>query len=347
VKLDQPYILSVPDTHDRYYVVNVFNMWQELEHYVGRRTTGTKAGRYALVPPGWSGKLPAGVKRLDVTTNKVWLWGRLRIAQGEPAAPVLALQKQFKLEPLNGVASKTDTLAPLPSIAGDEFGFMKHLAFALKDNKVKPADKALFAQFARIGLTADGFDPSKLSPETKKGLLRGLDDAPSVVVSSIASAASKRNGWDFVTGLDNFGFNYPLRALVASAYLGGNGEREAVYPIRYTDSTGATLSGANKYVMRFAKEPPVDAFWSVTIYNAGDKMLIENPINRYKVGTDTKGLARGSDGSIVLSIQADDPKDGTNWLPAPQGDFYLILRMYQPSEQVLNGTYQLPQVERR
>jgi len=88
--------------------------------------------------------------------------------------------------------------------------------------------------------------------------------------------------------LDNFGFNYPLRALVASAYLGGNGEREAVYPVRYTDSTGAALSGANKYVMRLAKEPPVGAFWSVTIYNAGDKMLIENPINRYKVGTDTK-----------------------------------------------------------
>ena len=88
VKLDQPYILSVPDTHDRYYVVNVFNMWQELEHYIGRRTRGTKAGRYAIVPPKWSGKLPDDVVRLDVTTDKVWLWGRLHIAQGEPVEPV-------------------------------------------------------------------------------------------------------------------------------------------------------------------------------------------------------------------------------------------------------------------
>ncbi|MGY0575591.1 DUF1254 domain-containing protein [Bradyrhizobium sp. RDM12] len=129
VKLDRPYILSVPDTHDRYYVVNVFNMWQELEHYIGRRTTGTKAGRYAIVPPGWQGELPADVKRLDVTTDKVWLWGRLRIAQGEPEGPVLALQKEFKLEPLGGFTAKDKeaSLPPLPSISGDELGFFKHL----------------------------------------------------------------------------------------------------------------------------------------------------------------------------------------------------------------------------
>jgi hypothetical protein len=99
--------------------------------------------------------------------------------------------------------------------------------------------------------------------------------------------------------------------------------------------------------VRFSKEPPVGAFWSLTIYNADDKMLIENPINRYKVGTDTQGLKRGSDGSVVVSIQGDQPTDGSNWLPAPKGDFYLILRMYQPSEEVLNGTYRLPQVEQR
>ena len=92
VKLDEPFVLSVPDTHDRYYVVNVFNMWQELQHYIGRRATGTTAARYAIVPPGWQGTMPAGVTRLDVSTNMVWLWGRLRIADGEDKAPVLALQ---------------------------------------------------------------------------------------------------------------------------------------------------------------------------------------------------------------------------------------------------------------
>lgn len=349
VKLDRPYILTVPDTNDRYYVVNVFNMWQELEHYIGRRTTGTKAGRYAIVPPGWKGKLPSGVKRFDVTTDKVWLWGRLRIAQGEPTAPVLALQKQFRLEPLGGTAvAKTDSLTSLPSISGDQLGFFKHLASSLKDNKVKPADQALFAQFARIGLTKDGFDPSKLSEPTRKGLLRGLDDAPAVVVSALQSTSVNRNGWVWATGLDSFGFNYPMRAMVAGSYLGGNGEKEAMYPLRATDADGNVLSGANRYVIKFDREPPVDAFWSLTMYDDADKMLVANPIARYKVGTDTKGLVRAADGSVTIPVQAEAP-DGAaaaNWLPSPKGTFYLLLRLYQPKAEVLNGSYQLPQVRK-
>jgi hypothetical protein len=336
VKLDQPFILSVPDTHDRYYVVNVFNMWQELEHYIGRRTTGTKAGRYAIVPPKWSGKLPDDVVRLDATTDKVWLWGRLH-----------ALQTEFKLEPLDGKPVTNETLPPMPSIEGDELGFLKQLAFALKVNAVKPADEALFAQFARVGLTSEGFDPSKLSAETKKGLARGLADGVDDAISSMAATAQIKNGWQWATGLDSFGFNYPVRALVSGSYLGGNGEKEAMYPTRYTDSKGDALTGANKYVIRFDKEPPVGAFWSLTMYDASDKMLVENPIARYKIGTDTKGLKREADGSFVVSIQADPPADTSNWLPAPKGNFYIILRMYQPSEAILNGDYPLPQVERQ
>src|SRR5262249_23664339 len=156
--------------------------------------------------------------------DKVWLWGRLRIAQGEDAAPVLALQKEFKLEPLGGVSLKDRdaVLPPMPAIAGDEFGFLEHLAFALKYDKVRPADEALFAQFSRIGLTRDGFDVSKLPEPTRKGLLRGLADAPAVAVSALASTTVNRNGWTWATGLDRFGFNYPLRAVVAGDYLGGN-----------------------------------------------------------------------------------------------------------------------------
>lgn len=347
VVLDEPFVLSVPDTADRYYVVNVFNMWQELEHYIGRRTTGTKAARYVLVPPGWKGSVPSDATRLDVSTNKVWLWGRLRIAQGEPAEPVLSLQKKFTLEPVSGKA-KSPQLPPLPSTAADELGFFKQLAFALKSNAVKPADAALFGQFARMGLTKEGFDESKLSPEMRKGLVRALADGPAVAVSSFASTSSVRNGWNWVTGLDNFGFNYPLRAMIAGPYLGGNGEREAMYPIRYTDADGQGLNGANKYVVKMDKAPPVGAFWSLTMYNAADKMLVENPMQRYKVGTDTKGLKTGADGSITIAVQNEqlDEAANVNWLPAPKGDFYVILRMYQPSDAILDGTYKLPQMTR-
>lgn len=212
---------------------------------------------------------------------------------------------------------------------------------------MKLSDEALFGQFVRIGLTKDSFDESKLSPEVRKGLLRALADGPAVVVSSLASTATVRNGLSWATGLDSFGFNYPLRAMVAGAYLGGNGEREAMYPIRYTDADGQVLNGANKYVVKLSKEPPVDAFWSLTMYDATDKMLVENPIQRYKVGTDTQGLKKGPDGSVTIAVQNERPDAAdANWLPAPKGDFYVILRLYQPSEAILDGAYQLPQMTR-
>ena len=351
VDLTEPYVLSVPDTHDRYYVVDVFNMWQELEHYIGRRTTGTAAGNFALVPPGWKGALPGGVTRVDVTTDKIWLWGRLRLSQGEEQAPVLALQKEFRLTPLS-VFGKTDakpqtaTLPPLPDIANDELGFFTQLGAAVKANPIKPADEALFAQFARIGLTRDGFDPSKLDAARRKGLLRALQDGPSVAISAFQTAAVQRNGWSWATGLDDFGFDYPLRALVSGPYLGGQGEKEAMYPLRYADSAGKVLTGENAYTIKFASPPPVDAFWSLTVYNAGDKLLVENPIGRYKVASDTQGLVTAADGSITIPLRhaAPDGNAAKNWLPTPAGPFYLVLRLYQPRAEVLKGEYQLPEV---
>ena len=353
VSLDEPYVLSVPDTHDRYYVVDVFNMWQELQHYIGRRTTGTTAGNFALVPPGWEGELPADVKRLKVGTTKIWLWGRLRLSPGEDKDSVLALQKQFRLAPLSqfGLADpkpQPASLKPLPDAASDELGFFVQLAAELKDNAVKPADKALFAQFARIGLTADGFDPSKLNAERRKGLVRAIQDGPAVAISAFTTATVQRNGWSWATGLDSFGFDYPLRALVAGPYIGGQGEKEAMYPLRYADSKGEVLTGASAYTVKFASPPPVDAFWSLTVYKADDKLLVDNPIARYKIGSDTPGLVTEADGSIELRLQHGAPEgDGAkNWLPTPSGPFYLVLRLYQPRPEVLNGEYQLPQVVR-
>jgi hypothetical protein len=352
VQLDEPYVLHVPDTNDRYYVVDVFNMWQELEHYIGRRTTGTAAGDYVLVPPGWKGALPEGLKRLDVTTKTIWLWGRLRVNDGEDLKPLHALQKRFTLLPLsqrlNAVYKpRTKSLPPLPDGKDDGLDFFRELAAAIMDNPVQPRDEALFAQFARFGLTKEGFDPSRLSPSQEAGLLRALADGPKVAISALATAATQRNGWTWATGLDHFGTNYPLRALVSGPYLGGQGEKEAMYPLRSLDSKGEQLTGAKHYVLRFKSAPPVDAFWSLTVYNAGDKMLVDNPIARYKLGSDTRGLKIHADGSFEVPLQADKPvgEFAVNWLPAPKGPFYMTLRLYQPKAEVLEGKYALPQVE--
>lgn len=348
----EPFILHVPDTNDRYYVVDVFDMWQNLAHYIGRRTTGTKAGDYAIVPPGWKGKLPKGVTRLDVTTDKVWLWGRLRVNQGEAMEPLVKLQQQFTLRPLSEwknakYVAAAAKLPDMPDTGSDPLGFYKQLAFALKSNAVPPQDKALFGQFARFGLTKDGFDDSKLTQPQRDALVRALKDGPKVAVSALSSSGTERNGWSWVRGLDDFGYTYPLRALVAGPYLGGQGEKEAMYPLRSTDSKGDQLEGSKKYVIHFNKAPPVNAFWSLTVYNAADKMLVDNPIQRYKLGTDTKGLKVNADGSFDVPLQSMKP-DGefaANWLPAPSGPFYMILRLYQPKDEVLSGKYDLPQVD--
>lgn len=351
VKLDEPYVLHVPDTKDRYYVVNVFNMWQELEHYVGRRATGTKAGDFVLAPPGWKGELPAGLKRLDVTTGKIWLWGRLRVIQGEGLDTVHALQKQFTLRPLSqwknaGYQPKSTALPALPAIAGDDLGFYKHLGFVLADNAIPARDESLFAQFARIGLTGKGFDPAKLAPPQKQGLERGIGDAPKVPVSAFASTTVNWNGWTTALNLDHFGSDYPTRALVAGPYLGGQGAAEAIYLLRTTDADGKPLSGAKRYVARFKKAPPVDAFWSLTLYNADDKMLVENPIQRYKLGDDTQGLKIGANGGFDVPLQTAKPggEFAANWLPAPKGGYYLLLRMYQPRPEVAAGKYPMPEI---
>ncbi len=352
VQLDEPYVLHVPDTADRYYVVDVFNMWQELEHYIGRRTTGTTAGDYVLVPPSWKGTLPEGLKRLDVSTNKIWLWGRLRVNDGENLKPLHALQQQFTLHPLSqrdnpGYKPKVESLPPLPDAKNDGLDFFRELAAAIKNNPVRARDAAFFAQFSRFGLTEKGFDPSHLSPSQKAGLLSALADGPKVAISALATAATQRNGWTWATGLDHFGTNYPLRALVSGPYLGGQGEKEAMYPLRSLDAKGEQLTGAKHYVLRFKSAPPVDAFWSLTVYNAGDKMLVDNPIARYKLGSDTRGLKIHADGSFEVPLQSDKPvgEFAANWLPAPKGPFYMILRLYQPKNEVLEDKYELPQVE--
>ena len=350
VTLTEPYILSVPDTNDRYYVINIFTTYHEDEHDIGRRTTGTTAGQFAIVPPGWKGTLPEGLRRFDVSTDKVWLWGRLHVKDGEAMEPLRALQKQFDLRPLSQLnnanyQAPAAKLPPLPDITGDDLLSFTHLGYAMQRNDILPRDTALVGQFERIGLTKQGFDRSNLSPEQLRGLKRALEDATVVATAAITTTSTRKDGWDWAV-LDGYGFNYPLRAVHSGPYLGGNSAREALYPNTYVDSENNPLTGANRYELRFAKAPPVDAFWSLTIYNADDKMLVDNPINRYKVGSDTGGLKVNPDGAFTILIQNDEPQeaDKANWLPAPKGNFNLFLRFYQPRKELLSGGYPLPRL---
>ena len=182
----------------------------------------------------------------------------------------------------------------------------------------------------------------------RKGLLRGLADAPPVVVSSLASTTVNRNGLTWATGLDKFGFNYPLRAVVAEDYLGGNGEREAMYPIRSTDADGNALNGSSRYVVRLDRDPPSSSL--LVPYHVRRRRQDAGPqFHRSLQDRDRhEGIEARHYGSITIPIQADPPKgdDAANWLPAPKGNFYVILRLYQPSEEIRSGEYELPQIRK-
>lgn len=177
VVLDEPFIVSVPDTDDRYYVINIFDMYHNLTDYIGRRTTGTEAGNYMIIPPGWDIPAPDGISKvIRPRTNKVWLWGRIQIKEGENPEIVHTLQKQFSLRSLSG------TYKPLPEWKNysGELAFFYELGEAMKCNPVFEEDKALVGMFEKIGLSQEkGFTPEKLNPLQIAGLKEAIAEAPS------------------------------------------------------------------------------------------------------------------------------------------------------------------------
>lgn len=342
VVLDAPCVVTVPDTDDRYYVIDVFDMYHNLTDYIGRRTTGTEAGKFLIVPPGWEGAIPSDIKKvIRPKTDKVWLWGRIAVAEDENSKAVHELQDKFSLSILDGSAAE---LPKWEQFDGD-LAFFYSLAQAIRYNQIPATEQALVAMFEKIGIKDGVFSPEKLHPLQVEGLKEAVKDTPAAIIANFATAGTSRNGWTWASNLDNFGYNYGLRALVSGPYLGGQGAQEAMYPVRYTDSDNQTLNGQNGYTLKFKSMPEVDAFWSVTVYDAKTKMLVENPINRYKIGSATPKIRYNKDEGLDIVLSQHKPTDKrANWLPIPEGEFYLLLRMYQPKESVLNGTYQLPQV---
>jgi hypothetical protein len=190
-----------------------------------------------------------------------------------------------------------------------------------------------------------------MDPAVAAGLTRALKDGDQIVTLAFASPEGKKNinGWTYMIDIGTYGYDYLTRAAVAVGGLGANLPQDAVYPKTQVDSDGRPLSGASNYTMHFARGnlPPVDAFWSVTVYNATTYMLVPNPIDRYNIGDRTQGLKYNPDGSLDVYIQQAPPAGNeSNWLPAPAGEFYLILRMYQPRQSVIDGTYRIPAVNR-
>ncbi len=360
---NEPLILSAPDTNGRYYLLPMLDMWTDVFASPGSRTTGTTAGNFLVTPPGWAGTVPDRLTRLAAPTPYVWVIGRTKTDGPTDYDAVHKIQAGYKVTPLSrwGKAPEPVTVQIDPSvdmktppkIQVDTMPAAKYFAYAAELLKLHPphiTDQPIIAQMKQIGIEpGKSFDFDKLDPAVKKALEGVPADAQQLMTWKVATLARVVNGWSMNTDtMGVYGNYYLKRAMVSQIGLGANLPEDAVYPLNLFDDNGKPLDGANKYGIHFDKgaTPPVDAFWSITLYDA-EGFQVGNVLNRFTVSSWMPFL-RNADGSLDLYFQNESPgKDKeANWLPAPKGTFNLTMRIYSPQLDALTGKWSPPAVKK-
>lgn len=370
--LKEPQVFSHPDMGKRYFLFPMVDLWMTIFDSPGTRTTGQKAGNFLLTGPGWKGEVPKGMKHISSATRYMVILGRT-YADGTEAdyKAANALQAQYKITPLSAWGKPFTPKAPPvdanPGISMTDEpqkvilemsteAYFNWLAKRMcSDSPAYAADAPALARFAKIGFEpCKPFEMSKLDPAVQAA----LKDLPKTALAKIdanreASMGKMVDGWSITKGLGVYGTDYMKRAVVAAFGWPANLEHDAVYPYTLVDSSGAKLTGAHKYTLTWAKgsTPPVNAFWSITMYMI-DKgwWFVPNKLNKFTVSP-RDHLKANADGSITLYFQKDSPgKDKeANWLPAPEGEFIPMLRMYWPKDKapsILDGSWTPPKVQK-
>ncbi len=359
-----PMVVSVPDTQGRYYLLPMLDMWTDVFACPGWRTTGTQAADYALVPPGWSGSLPAGAVRIDAPTPYVWIIGRTKTDGPDDYDAVHQIQSGYKVMPLSrfgrtagpvvgdvdaGVDMKTPPKVQVDTMPAGEF-----FAYAAELLKLQPphiTDQPILAQMRRIGIgRGKSFDFDKVDPAIKAGLATAPEEALKLMAWKVSSIARVSNGWSMSTDtMGVYGNYYLKRAIIAQVGLGANLPEDAIYPLSLADDSGKPMHGGSAYILHFDKgdTPPVDAFWSVTLYD-GDGFQVANRLGRFAVSS-WMPFEYNPDGSLDLYIQSASPgaEKEANRLPAPAGMFNLTMQLYAPKSDALTGKWNPPPVMKK
>lgn len=358
----EPLVLTVPPVEqDRYYSLQFIDGYTYNVAYVGSRTTGNGGGKYLVAGPNWMGEKPEGIDgviRFDTDLASVIYRTQLfgpsdlenvkRIQAGYQATPLSV----YLNRPAPAPAPPIDFAPPLtPDQQRTSPQFFEILGFTLRTAPTLPGERELRERFAKLGIGPEGdFEADKLSPEMRAAVEGGMADAwaeldklkrDKIETGEVGSAQF------FGTAADLKG-NYLYRMAGAVFGIFGNTAAEALYPGIGTDSTGAPLTGANNYVVKLpsGQLPPVNAFWSLTMYEMPQSLLVENPIQRYLINSPMlTSLVPDPDGGYTIYVQNSSPGPGkeANWLPAPKGPFQMIMRLYWPKPDALNGTWKPPQ----
>lgn len=359
-----PMIVSVPNTNGRYYLLPMLDMWTDVFASPGWRTTGTEAKNFAVTPIGWQGKLPDDVTKLIAPTPYVWIIGRIKtdgpadygaVHQIQDGLKVTALsawnQEQPAKLPKQAINQKIDMKTPPKEQieamnAGDFFGYAAEL---MKLHPPHLTDEPMMALLKRIGFErGKSFDLANARSEIKQGLESVPQDALKLMEWKIPTIATTENGWSMNTDtMGVYGNYYLKRAIVTQLGLGANLPEDAIYPLNLFDSQNKPLNGSHRYKIHFEKEqlPPVDAFWSITLYDEKGYQ-VENSLNRFALSS-WMPFNHGKDGSLDLYFQHDSPgkTKEANWLPAPDAPFNLMMRLYAPKNAALVGKWAPPVVE--
>jgi hypothetical protein len=365
---NEPMVLVVPPmTGNRWWIMQVIDTWNDVPAAPGSRTHANKGGTFALVGPNFKGTLPAGLEEIRVDSSIAMLGGRTYVAGKADLPAVHKIQDAYKLIPLSqwkgpntaytppaavpvkpGVDAKTPVPAQVFKLTAEQF--FDRLSAQLVANPARAADAPVMTRLATLGIKPGAdFSMEPFDAGTRKAIEDGVAAGQQAVRDEESKMGEMINGWQVARDLGRYGTKYTYRAAWTFFAVGGNLVEDAIYPFGLVDADGNRFDGESKYVLRFAKDamPPVDAFWSLTMYDA-ESYLVDNPINRYALG-DRSNLKANPDGSVSIYIQSESPgKDKErNWLPSPKtGIFKLALRLYVPKPQVADGTWKPPAVQR-
>lgn len=366
----EPMVVSMPDTKGRYYLLPMLDMWTDVFASPGWRTTGTQAQHFLIAPAGWRPdlrgriieefRLPKDTQRIDAPTSHVWIIGRIKTDGPQDYDAVHEIQAGMKVTPLSewgrtprpaevktdpSIDMKTPPKVQVEAMPGDKY-FM-YAAEILKIIQPHLTDQPIIAQMKKIGIEpGKAFDIDRVSPAVKAAIEAAPSTALKLMAWKLPTLARVANHWSMNTDtMGVYGNYYLKRAIVAQQGLGANLPEDAIYPLNLGDQAGRPLDGANKYVLQFDKGtlPPVDAFWSVTLYDK-EGYQIPNPLNRFALSS-WMPFKYDPDGSLTLYVQNESPgKDEANWLPAPKGPFNLTMRLYAPKSEALTGKWNPPPV---
>jgi len=361
----EPLVLSVPKIENsRYYSIQFIDMYTHNFAYVGSRTTGNEAGNFLLVGPDWKGEKPANIKQvIRSESDLAFLMYRTQLFSESDLDKVKKIQSQYKVVPLSQFqgraapkqAPKINFIKPLTAEQEKSSPqFFNILNFALQYANVHPSEKALFKEFEQIGIKpGKKFEINALDPVVQAALPKGIQAA----WTELSEYKTTQLDTGKVSSADGFGTREYMQGryidrMISAVYgIYGNTKEEAIYPTYFTDIEGKPLDGKNKYQLTFpvGQLPPVKAFWSLTMYKLPENLLYANELNRYLINSSmVDQLVKNKDGSITLYLQNQPPEASlkTNWLPAPNGPFFSIMRLYWPQQNALNGTWQAPKIKK-